>query len=931
MPSNSFQIFSSLTPVKGHYADSPKASAHPETVLELSIRDGEPFLTWTLDKLDKRTLSPTCIRIYEEIKRISQRDDIFGIRTSATGKIEVSLWENPYLLNLIEKEGRIKNHNGNIISFTDQQALLILKITRKQSSPFAALSLLMRWNDRETQEFVFLDDKHILNGDMIYEVKSVGVNFPYISSLISPVEKELLEQYLTLFLTYVENVLPELNGNIACKVQHAEQTVPTIFLEKVASDKALYLRVAPSLESLDDSLPEGFEPSYAATISEDDKIIIREVEGCNIEEKIDLLEKMIRSAAPDRNAKKELFREGSFFIIPEATAGPFLLNCLPQLLHKFKLVGSEKLKEYKVVATQPRLNLKLSSGIDFLEGEGDILIGEDHFTISDLLKQFAKNRYVRLSDGNRGILDENYINRLKRIFRRRDKEGRIKVTLFNMPEVEEMINSKLKGEFANRTRAIIEGFNSLKNAHTPAYKVNAKLRPYQNEGVKWLKYLYDNELGGCLADDMGLGKTLQTISLLSLIYPECKTPSLIVMPRSLLFNWEKELKRFAPEISFSTYYGQGRELEETLKSNIVLTTYAIVRNDIEKLKDVTFQCIVLDESQSIKSISSQVTIAVNLLNSDHRFALSGTPMENNLTELYSLFRFLNPPMFGTLEEFNSSYAYPIQKTGDKNASDSLRKKIYPFVLRRLKKDVLDDLPPRIDQTIYVEMSERQRRLYNERRLSYREQIGAAIKRDGTQKSQFLMFQALSELRRIASVPESAGDAKIKSPKIDELIESLVTSVSNGHKAVVFFNFLAGLEIVASHLEKAEIEFESMTGSTSAKARKRIVERFQTDPKCMVMLLTLKVGGVGLNLTAADTVYMFEPWWNKAAEEQAINRLHRIGQKSTVNSFSLITVGTIEEKILQLQEQKSELFNELICADGSTSKFLTEKDIDFILS
>ncbi|MDE5807707.1 MAG: DEAD/DEAH box helicase [Muribaculaceae bacterium] len=832
---------------------------------------------------------------------------------------------------MVENQVDLEGFDGKTITFSDQPAVLILSIKRSESSSQADVSLLLRVNEKEKSEFHFLDDTRILAGNVIYKVKTVGSNFSRVMSLVTPVDKNLLEPYLTLFLTYVENVLPELNGTLAKESKHREKAVPTIFLEKVAADKALYLRVGVSLESLGENIPEGIEPAFTATIDDHDRITIRAVDGADVEDRTDALEEMILSSAPDRQAKREVYRQDSFFIIPEETAGPFLLNRLPQLLEEFKLVGSEKLKEYKVVAAKPKLTLKLSSGIDFLEGEGDVIIGDQHFTIADILNQFAKKRYVNLSDGNRGILDESYINKLQRLFRRRDKEGRIKVTIFDLPEVEEMINSKIKGDFANRSRSVLEGFNKLGKGEVPSYKVEATLRPYQNEGVKWLKYLFDNRLGGCLADDMGLGKTLQTIAMLSLIYPESENPSLIVMPRSLLFNWEKELKRFAPQISFYTYYGTARDLDEAMKANLVLTTYALVRNDIEKLKEIKFECIVLDESQSIKTFSSQITTAVQLLHSEHRIALSGTPMENNLTELYSLFRFLNPPMFGTLEDFNSSYTYPIQKNGDKDAAESLRRKIFPFILRRLKKDVLDDLPPRIDKTIYVEMSESQQKLYNERRISYRQQIEAAVARDGAQKSQFLIFQALSELRRIASVPESASDNKVKSPKIDELVDSLIASVENGHKSVVFFNFIAGLEIVGARLEKAGIDFETMTGSTSTAARKKIVERFQTDPQCKVMLLTLKVGGVGLNLTAADTVYMFEPWWNKAAEEQAINRLHRIGQKSTVSAFSLITVGTIEEKILQLQEQKSELFNELISADGASSKFLSEKDIEFILS
>lgn len=919
-----------MTPLRTRRSSEGEHKRH-KTFFKIIVVNGEPFLEASEVNLNPAEMSAGDIRIYNEIMRISELDNIFGIGAETSGKPRASFWKTPYLIHLIENRPSVEGPEGTSVTFTDIPSTMILRITTTDTAPTADMTLCLRTDGNELENVVFMDDTHVLCGDTIYEVKSVGANYSRITSLVTTVDRDLLESFLTLFLSYVVNILPELNGNPARKASHTEHAVPTLYLEKVAADKALYLRTGITIESLGDTLPPGMEPTCAVRIDNKKRITIRDVEGCDVEERTARLETMILASAPDRTAKKEIYRDGNFFIIPETTAGPFLLNRLPQVLEEFRLVGSEKLKEYKVVAAMPKLHLNFSSGIDFLEGEGDVTIGDEHFTIADILNQYAKKRYVQLSDGNRGIIDEDYINRLQRLFRRRDKEGRIRVNLFDLPEVEEMIQSKITGEFANRSRSVLEGFNYLKTAPKPNYDVNATLRPYQNEGVKWMKYLYDNKLGGCLADDMGLGKTLQTIALLSMIYPGCDSPTLIVMPRSLLFNWEKELKRFSPVITFSTYYGTDRSLDDVLKANVVLTTYAVARNDIMKLKEHKFQCIVLDESQNIKNYTSQTTLAVQLLESDHRFALSGTPMENNLTELYSLFRFLNPTMFGTIEDFNASYTAPIQKFGDKDASDSLRRKIFPFILRRLKKDVLDDLPPRIDQTLYVEMSEKQQRLYNERRLSYRQQIGEAIAKDGVQKSQFLMFQALNELRRIASVPESVSGNTVSSPKIDELVESLTASVSNGHKSVVFFNFIAGLEIVMSRLERLGIEFETMTGSTSASARKRIVERFQSDPECMVILLTLKVGGVGLNLTAADTVYLFEPWWNRAAEEQAINRLHRIGQRSTVSAFSLITVGTIEEKILQLQEQKSELFNELISADSASSKHLSEKDIDFILS
>ena len=923
------KMFSALRPIRYEQRDGTSEKKR-KTVFRIALKFGEPYL---LLAADTESLSPSERRLKTELTRIAEYSSAGLFDDKDEVGIYTSIWENPHLLSFMTPQCRIDGPEGTPLSFSDDQTYTLLRITEPDSLPTATTAIVIMAEDREYNDIRFLDDSHALCGDMIFTIKSVGDNYRNIRSLLTPIDKDLLESFLTLFLTYVSNITPELNGTRPRYSSHTEHAQPTLFLEKVAVDKALYLRVGSTVESLAGSLPPGVTPSVAVSIDEDRRINIRKVEDCDIEERADRLETLIAQSAPDRNARKEIYRDGYFFIVPEETAGPFLLRQLPQVLEDFKLVGSDKLKEYKVVAVQPKVKFRFSSGIDFLEGEGDVEIGGESFSIADILKQYAAKRYVELSDGNRGIIDENYIQRLQRLFRRRDKEGRIRVTLFDIAEVEELIQSKVTGPFAARSRKVLEGFNGLKKAKSPKFKVDAKLRPYQTEGVKWLDYLYRNELGGCLADDMGLGKTLQTIALLSMIYSgkEEKAPTLIVMPRSLLFNWEKELRKFAPQLTHYTYYGLQRDLGEAMKQNVVLTTYALVRNDIEEFKQLHFECVVLDESQNIKNYAAQTTTAVMLLEAKHRFALSGTPMENNLTELYSLFRFLNPTMFGTLDDFNASYTTPIQKFGDKDASQSLRRKIFPFILRRLKKDVLADLPDLIDQTIYVEMSENQKRLYDQRRLSYKQEIDEAIRRDGVNKSQFLLFQALSELRRIASVPESASDGRVHSPKIDELVESIAAAVSNGHKAVAFFNFLSGLDIVASRLERLGIQFETMSGSSSATARKKSVERFQGDPDCMVMLLTLKVGGVGLNLTAADTVYIFEPWWNKAAEKQAIDRLHRIGQKKTVNSYSLITVGTIEEKMLQLQAQKSELFDELISADTAVSKHLTEKDIDFILS
>ncbi|MEA1973436.1 MAG: DEAD/DEAH box helicase, partial [Candidatus Cloacimonadota bacterium] len=355
----------------------------------------------------------------------------------------------------------------------------------------------------------------------------------------------------------------------------------------------------------------------------------------------------------------------------------------------------------------------------------------------------------------------------------------------------------------------------------------------------------------------------------------------------------------------------------------------IMRNDIQILSKKKFLYLILDESQKIKNTATKISKAVMLLNGKHRLALSGTPIENNLRELYSLFRFLNPAMFGSLKEFDKYYTIPIQKNNDETVMNELRRKIYPFILRRLKKDVAKDLPPKMEQTLYIEMDSAQKKYYEQRRAFFVESIKSQVGKNGIKKSQFFIFQALSELRQIATMPELKNESLKSSAKKEMLIEQIQDVSAIGHKALVFSNYVGTLEIISEELNKAGIEHLVMTGST--RDRKTLVQRFQDDNEIKVFLMTLKTGGVGLNLTKADYVYLLDPWWNVAAENQAVDRTHRIGQKKTVFSYKMITKDTIEEKILLLQQKKAELFDNIISSDGASVKFLSESDIDYLLS
>ncbi|MCK5849758.1 MAG: DEAD/DEAH box helicase, partial [Kiritimatiellae bacterium] len=555
-------------------------------------------------------------------------------------------------------------------------------------------------------------------------------------------------------------------------------------------------------------------------------------------------------------------------------------------------------------------------------------IDDQTISLAAALGQFKKNRYIALNDGSRAMFNEDYIKSLERIFRRRKKGDSERISFFDLPMLEDML------EESDRLRIDgMKGFAKIKKALTstkkaPLPKVNAKLRPYQKDGYQWLSRLNKASLGCCLADDMGLGKTLQAIALLKATIKKSSPPSLVVMPRSLIFNWQKEIEKFCPELTFAVHHGPARDLKQVLKSQLVLTTYGTLRSDIELLQDERFHYLILDESQNIKNPASQVARAVLLVNSDHRLALSGTPVENNLTELFSLFRFLNPAMFESLPAFNRNYALPISKDNDQEAMRELQRKIAPFILRRTKKEVLKDLPDKVEQILYVDMSEKQAALYESRRLYYKELIKSDVKANGLNKCQFIILQAFTELRQIASTPASKTDGEVISAKREVVVNELTEATANGHKCLLFANFIGALEGMSDDLNTAGIEHVMMTGAT--RDRQRLVERFQNDDSVKVFLMTLKTGGVGLNLTAADYVFIYDPWWNLAAETQAVDRTHRIGQKNTVFTYKLVTRNTIEEKILLLQQQKGELFNNLIGADSASLKSFTEADIQFAL-
>ncbi|MDM8542359.1 DEAD/DEAH box helicase [Desulfococcaceae bacterium HSG9] len=847
---------------------------------------------------------------------------------------EVYLGENDHLLWQLKRCGNFVDQDFEPIRFSSGTAKLILLIESKGTALKSKI-ILADSSGAHIEKIVLLNEDHAFADGVIYTIPPLSENYKLIDSFRTALlTADMAEKYLSLFFSCFNNIYVRYND---CKVVTGEPktTHPTLIIEKIDSDNALHLRISTSLPGFDPDFFDTYDVTRIAVINDlEKKITVSDIHYEEIYSGWKEIEKLLNKHRRALKNEAGFFIDDNLFIIDESLAKAFIHAELPHLIARFAVMGAEKLKTFKVRAVKPKLDLSLSHGIDFLEGDARLEIEGQYIPLFDALNQYKKNAYITLNDGVNAIVNQDYMNKLMRIFNNqgKKKDDKVKVSFFDLPIVEEMIDEKIAVSAFKQSRDIFLGFNNLSKSKPRFPKLNAQLRDYQKQGFKWVKYLNRHELGGCLADDMGLGKTVQAITMLASAYSHVgmkqKKPSLIVMPRSLLFNWENEIRKFRPQLTFAVYHGVNRDFAAAKANNLILTTYAMVRNDIEILRKEAFYYIILDESQHIKNLNSKISKAVMLLTSEHRLALSGTPVENNLGELYALFRFLNPSMFGSVQDFNRNYAAPIQKNDDKDALHDLKKKIYPFILRRLKGEVLKDLPDKVEQTLYVDMSDEQKLLYEQRRRFYYETVKAQIAQNGIRKSQFFILQALSELRQIAAIPESKSENGIISPKRDVLSEYFIDLAANNHKMLVFANFLNALDCVADDLEQAGIQYLLMTGAT--RDREGLVRRFQEDENIKVFLMTLKTGGLGLNLTAADYIFIFDPWWNRSAENQAVDRTHRIGQKKTVFAYRLITRGTIEEKIIRLQEQKSELFDSLISSDGASIKSMSEKDVEFVL-
>lgn len=597
------------------------------------------------------------------------------------------------------------------------------------------------------------------------------------------------------------------------------------------------------------------------------------------------------------------------------------------------IMGFKELKGNRINQHKVKISIAVNSGLNWFDSDFEVKFGKEKVSLKAIQRSIRNNsKFVKLGDGTLGILPQEWIDKFTAYFNAGEvEENSIRTPKVNFQEIADLYETEV---LSNTVKMELSAYqlkiSSFKNieAVTVPTALQGTLRDYQKEGLNWLNFLDEFGFGGCLADDMGLGKTIQVIAFILTQRGKVEqNTNLIVVPTSLLFNWQAEIAKFAPDLKIHTIYGADR-LKGTDEFNgyeVILTSYGTLMYDIAWLKKYAFNYIFLDESQTIKNPESLRYNAVRLLKSRNKIAMTGTPIENNTFDLYGQLSFACPGLLGTKQFFKDHYSTPIDKFKDNTRAVALRKKVNPFILRRTKKEVAAELPDKTEMVIYCEMGTAQKSAYDACKNEYR-QFLAGEEEDDLPKHSLHVLKGLTQLRQICNSPALLQDDMVHgvtSSKITTLLEE-IQSHGPQHKILVFSQFVGMLDLIRKELQTLAIPFEYLTGQT--KNREKSVANFQNNNQVRVFLISLKAGGIGLNLTEADYVYIVDPWWNPAVENQAIDRCYRIGQKKNVIAVRLICPDTIEEKIMQLQDTKKELVNDIIQTDSTLLKTLSKKDL-----
>ncbi len=644
-----------------------------------------------------------------------------------------------------------------------------------------------------------------------------------------------------------------------------------------------------------------------------------------------------------RSGFKEDLKKQLYVLKDDDDVYKFLTEEIEEYMEKFEVLVTDAFKEKQIIT--PRLGqigVRVENNLLSLDFSN---LDMDKEELQNLMKNYIlKKKYYRLKNGSYINLENNEdIKMLKDVsesmgidFKDLQKDT-IVMPIYRSIYLDKLLESSqtliVKKEESFKT--LVKKIESKDEDFTPIKPLDSILRSYQLTGYKWLKGLDNYNFGGILADDMGLGKTLQVISLITTYVKEEKEKkaSLIVCPSSLTLNWKNEFKKFAKDIKVLVIKGKASERQELIEKinqyDAVVTSYDSLKRDIDKYNEenIIFKYIIADEAQYIKNSSTQNALALKKIKAETRFALTGTPIENSLSELWSIMDFVMPGYLYTYTKFKKNFEMPIIKEEDSLKMERLRTLIRPFVLRRLKKDVLTELPDKNITVVNNEMNSEQQKIYNAYLQSAKREVMQNISNEGFEKSQIKILSLLTRLRQICCHPSLfIENYKGESSKLTQCIELIEDAISSSHKILLFSQYTSMFEIIEKYLEKENIKFFKLTGSTKVDERIKMVDDFNKDDTVKVFLISLKAGGTGLNLTGADVVIHFDPWWNISAENQATDRAYRIGQKNSVQVYKLITSNSIEEKIYELQEKKASLTENMLNNEQTFINKLTKEDI-----
>lgn len=640
-------------------------------------------------------------------------------------------------------------------------------------------------------------------------------------------------------------------------------------------------------------------------------------------------------------------RNGYYYLsFADAQKKQWFLKVYHQLLQMdIEIVGMDMLQHFRYSPHEATTKMKLTRENEhWVVFEMEVLFGKEKVPLIELQKMLlAGQKALLLKDGALGVLGDAWMGQYASMIKHAKINNNEIELLRWMAVTTEQNTADNTGLKQVVQKNWWQKWQQWQQQDEELYKLpsalHASLRPYQHKGFEWLLLLNEIGAGACLADDMGLGKTLQSIA--AIVYYITTKPALkniIICPSSLIYNWQQEFERFAPAIKVMVYHGGNRKKEDLNDPDVrvIVTTYSTMRNDADTISEQGYGVAVIDESHNIKNPTTQITQAVMKLRADFRLALSGTPVVNNTFDLYSQLNFVVPGLFGSREFFKREYADPIDNWNDEEKVSALKKLTAPFVLRRTKEQVAKDLPDKTESVLWCEMNGLQRNVYEDILQQTRNSIFLEVKKNGLSKSKFSILQGMTKLRQVCSSPVllPEKDQQIictESVKTQVLMEEL-TNILSGHKALVFSQFSSMLHLLAEECERKGFSFYHFDGQTPPVERATMVKAFQEPGnKVNLFLISLKAGNTGLTLTAADYVFLFDPWWNTAVEDQAIDRTHRIGQTKNVFAYKMICKNTIEEKIIHLQQKKKKLSEDLISADEGFVKSLTEEDVEYLFS